>query len=160
MTDARYEDGAERPLRLRAEDADDLLVLSALVQDAVFPASEMRWQRRRRRFALLVNRFRWEDRARAEAGRRPFERVRSLLVVDGVLRVGSQGFDRRDPDLVMSLLSVTFEPGEGGAGRLVLTLAGDGAVALDVECLDVVLRDVTRPYIAPSRRAPEHPDAG
>lgn len=158
MTDARYEDGAERPLRLRAEDAEDLTVLSALVQDAVFPITEMRWQRRRRRFALLVNRFRWEDRAAAERARRPFERVRALIVVEGVLRVATQGIDRRERDTVLSLLSVSFEPGQDGAGRLVLTLAGDGAVALEVECLDVALRDVTRPYLAPSRRAPAHPD--
>ena len=41
-------------------DAEDLAVLSSLVQDAVFPASEMRWDRGKRRFALLLNRVRWE----------------------------------------------------------------------------------------------------
>lgn len=159
MTDARFEDGAERPLRLRAEDAEDLRVISALVQDAVLPATEMRWQPRRRRFAALLNRFRWEDRAAAERARRPYERVRTLLVVEGVLRVATQGIRPRDPDRVLSVLAIGFEPGEDGAGRVVLTLAGDGAVALEVECLDIALRDVTLPYIAPSRRAPEHPDA-
>jgi len=39
--DARFEDGAERPLRLKALDAEDLSVISALAQDAVFPAREM-----------------------------------------------------------------------------------------------------------------------
>ena len=38
--DAKFEDGVERPLRLIAVDAEDLQVLSALVQDAVFPASK------------------------------------------------------------------------------------------------------------------------
>ncbi|KKM80919.1 hypothetical protein LCGC14_1335040 [marine sediment metagenome] len=42
-------------------------------------------------------------------------------------------------------------------GRVILTLAGDGAIALDVEALEVTLRDVTRPYIAPSGKAPQHP---
>ena len=41
MSDARFEDGAEQPLRLMAQDADDLAVLSALLQDAVFPIIEM-----------------------------------------------------------------------------------------------------------------------
>jgi len=54
------------------------------------------------------------------------------------------------------LLSLSFEPGQDGAGRLEITLAGDGAVALDVEVLDVTLQDVTRPYIAQSRSAPSH----
>jgi hypothetical protein len=156
VEDARFEDGAEAPLRLRALDAEDLKVISALVQDAVFPATEMRWQPRQRRFALLLNRFRWEDRARAEARGRSYERVQSLLVFDDVTHVASQGIDRNDRDLVLSLLAVAFEPGDTPAGRLVLSLAGDGAIALDVECLDVALRDVTRPYAAPSGKAPRH----
>ena len=156
--DARFEDGGEGPLHLKALDADDLEVISALAQDAVFPVTEMRWQRARRRFAVLVNRFRWEDRDRAASQGRSVERVQSLLVVEDVLSVRRQGVDPRDRDLILSLLSIAFEPGEDGAGRLVLTLAGDGAVALDVECLDVTLRDVTRPYLAPSGRAPDHPD--
>jgi hypothetical protein len=40
----------------------------------------------------------------------------------------------------------------------VLTLAGDGAIALEVECLDVTLRDVTRPYAAISGKLPMHPE--
>ena len=69
MTDARFEDGAEHPLRLIAQDAEGLGILAALLQDAVFPITEMRFAKTRRRFALLLNRFRWEDRAAAvEAG--------------------------------------------------------------------------------------------
>ena len=34
--------------------------------------------------------------------------------------------------------------------------AGDGAIGLDVETLDVTLKDVTRPYVAPSRKIPDH----
>lgn len=157
VEDARFEDATEGPLRLRAMDAEDLKVISSLVQDAVFPASEMTWDRHRRRFALLLNRFRWEDARGAEARRRPYERVQSVLVVEDVLRVASQGVERGDPDTILSLLAVDFEPGEDGAGRVVLTLAGDGAVGIEVEALEVVLRDVTRPYVAPSGKAPRHP---
>ncbi|RAP39713.1 hypothetical protein BYZ73_18940 [Rhodovulum viride] len=155
--DARFEDGAERPLHLMAVEAGDLEVISALVQDAVLPVTEMRWDRPRRRFAALVNRFRWEDKEAAERRGRPFERVQAVLTVEDVTQVVSQGIDRSDPDLVLSLMAVTFEPGEDGTGRVVLTLAGDGAVALDVECLEVTLHDVTRPYAAPSGKAPRHP---
>ncbi|MFD1911414.1 DUF2948 family protein [Halodurantibacterium flavum] len=158
MNDASFEDGKETPLNLKALEADDLPVIAALVQDAVFPATEMRWQPRLRRFAILLNRFRWEDRAAAERSGRPFERVQAVLCFDDVLKVASNGLDPRDGDVVLSLLSLGWEPGEDGTGRLTLILAGDGAIALDVECLDVTLRDVTRPYMAPSRRAPDHPD--
>lgn len=157
MADAKFEDGAEQSLSLKAEVAEDLPVLSALIQDAVLPAEELRWDRRARRLSLLINRFRWEDRAEAEKAGRPYERVRALLVIGGVTALSSQGFDRTDKDMVLSLLALDWQPGEDGAGRLVLTLAGDGAVAATVECIDVTLRDVTRPYVAPSRHMPSHP---
>jgi hypothetical protein len=138
------------------QDADDLKVISTLVQDAVLPAAELAFDARRRRFALLLNRFRWEDRVEAERVGRAYERVRSLLVVEDVRKVQTLGFDRGDKDLVLSLLSMDFTPGEDGTGRLTLTLAGDGAIALDVEALDIRLDDVTRPYRAPSGKVPHH----
>lgn len=156
MSDASFRDGAETPLHLKALDADDLPVISTLIQDAVLPVTEIRWDRTARRLALLVNRFRWEDRVAAEARGRGYERVQSLLVVEDVMGVATQGVDRTDRDLVLSILSVTWEAGDDGTGRVVLTLAGDGAIAAQAECLDVTLRDVTRPYLAPSGKAPDH----
>lgn len=156
MSDASFDDGREAPLNLGALEEEDLKVLSSLLQDAVFPVTEMSWRASERRFALLVNRFRWEDRDAAERRGRGYERVQSLLVVDNVLGVASQGVDRSDKDLILSLLAVTFEPAEDGAGHVLLTLAGDGAVRLSVEALEVSLRDVTRPYRAPSGQAPDH----
>jgi len=156
VSDATFEDGAEKPLRLKALDGEDLGVLSGLVQDAVFPASEMKWDRNARRFALLLNRFRWEDADTAEMRKRDYERVQSVLVVEDALRVQSQGVVAGDKDMVLSLLTVTFEVGEDGGGIVLLTLAGDGAIRVEVEALEVVLRDVTRPYVAPSKAKPAH----
>lgn len=156
--DARFEDGAEAPLRLVAADAEDLEVLSALVQDAVLPAHEMQWQKHRRRFACLLNRFRWEDKTRAERRGRAFERVQAILAFDDVMAVRQQGIDPRDQDMVLSLLTLTFEPDADGTGRVILTFAGDGAVALELEAINATLQDVTRPYRAPSGHAPTHPD--
>jgi hypothetical protein len=73
------------------------------------------------------------------------------------MAVRTQGIDRADRDTVLSLLDIAWEPGEDGTGRVILTLAGDGAIAPAVEALDVTLRDVTRPYVAPSGKAPSHP---
>lgn len=158
MTDASFHDGREAPLNLGAEDGDDLQVISTLTQDAVFPATEITWQPSQRRFGLLLNRFRWEDKDAATRRGRAFERVQSVLVFDSVLSVASQGVDRSEKDMVMSLLSVDFEAGEDGAGQVILTLAGDGAIRLSVEAIDATLKDVTRPYQAPSGQAPHHPE--
>jgi len=151
--DARFEDGREAPLNLGAMDADDLAIISALVQDAVFPASEIAWQPRARRFAILLNRFRWENGARAQLGP---ERVQSLLVFDTVQKVSSQGVALGASDMVLSLLSLEWRETAAPSGEVLLQLAGDGAIRLEIEALDVSLRDVTRPYAAPSGRRPEH----
>lgn len=156
--DARFEDGAERPLNLAALDADDLAILSALAQDAVFPVTEMRWEPRWRRFALLLNRFRWEDLPAAERRKRTPQRVQALLVFENVLGIASSGVDRGDADLILSLLSITFDGSPDSGGTIALTLAGDGALKLQVEALEVSLKDVTRPYPAPSGKAPAHPE--
>lgn len=149
--DARFRDAAPAPLRLRAMDAEDLQVISSLAQDSIFPITEMTWQRTQRRFALLLNRFRWEDAATTQA-----ERVRALLTVEDVQAVQTRGIDRSDSGTILSLLSIALEPGADGAGRVVLWLAGGGAVAVDVEALEVTLKDVTQPYLAPSGKAPRH----
>ncbi|MCR9148432.1 MAG: DUF2948 family protein [Rhodobacteraceae bacterium] len=151
--DARFEEGRERALNLGALDAEDLKVISSLVQDAVLTITDMQWRTGARRLAFLLNRFRWEDEGRTRHGP---ERVRSVLVIDDVLGVASTGIDRNERDVVLSVLSLTFEPEEDGAGHVILTLAGDGAIRARVEALDVTLRDVTRPYRAPSGKAPDH----
>jgi len=155
MSDAKFEDGAQAPLNLGALDTDDLAVISSLAQDAVFPASEMRWLKREGRFALLLNRMRWEDEGTTQ---RAPERVQSVLIFNTVQSVSSQEVPKGDPDTVLSLLHIGFEPSEAPSGHITLTLAGDGAIRLSVEALDVTLKDVTRPYTAPSKKRPSHPE--
>ena len=86
------------------------------------------------------------------------ERVQSVLVFDTVRQVASQGVTKGDPDTILSLLSIGFEQTQTPSGHVTLTLAGDGAIRLSVEALDVSLKDVTRPYVAPSKKLPRHDD--
>ena len=151
MSDALFEDGLDKPLRLIAFEVDDLQVISAMVQDAILPAFEMSWRPQQRRFALLLNRFRWEATQPDFA-----ERVQAVLSFEDVNSIQTQGFDRTDSDLILSLLNVTFEADTDGMGYCIVTLAGDGSIRLKVEVLEASLRDVTRPYIAPSGRMPNH----
>ncbi len=158
MADAKFSDGVEQALRLKAETVEDLEVISTFIQDAVGQNTEISWLAKKHRFGILLNRFRWEDKEKAEQQGRPYERVQSMLVVDSTLKVSAQGLDPSDKDMAFELLSISFEAGEDGAGQVILTLAGDGTIALDVECMDVTLRDVSRPYIARSSQVPTHPD--
>lgn len=153
--DARFEDGREAPLNLGALDAEDLKVISSLCQDAVFPASEMKWQRGQARFAILLNRVRWEDEGKT---RHAPERVQSVLMFETVKGVASQGVPKGDSDTILSLLTIVFEETEAPSGHILLNLAGDGALRLSVEAVEVTLKDVTKPYAAPSGKLPKHPD--
>jgi hypothetical protein len=155
MNDARFEDGQESPLLLQASDLEDLSVVSSLVQDAVLPITEIRYIPRQRRLALLINRFRWEDGGVLNGQHSP-ERVQALLIIDDALEVASSGIDRAEKDTVLSILSLAFAETQDGAGEVLITLAGDGAIRAKVECLNLRLKDVTRPYRAPSGAIPSH----
>jgi hypothetical protein len=148
--DATFEDGAEQPIRLRGESTDDLTVIASLTQDAILPASEISWLPRENRFGLLLNRYRWENKTNDA------ERVQTVLVFDSVIAARTNGVNANDKDQILSLLDITFAAGDDGAGTLTLVLAGDGEIALDVECIDIILQDATRPYIAPSKSQPKH----
>jgi len=157
MSDARFEDAplSDKPLRLKAESADDLAVISSLLQDAVGTAGDIVWMPKKRRLVLLVNRFRWENGAGLGGAAAP-ERVRSAVTVESVVKVRARGLNPKHKAAVYELLAILFEPTEGCGGRLTLNLAGAGEVAVEVECLDVAMADLSRPWPAPSRRAPRH----
>lgn len=134
-------------LRLLAEDAEDLRVISAALQDAVAKVGDLAFDARARTLTLAVNRYRWED------GRRR-ERVRSALQFGSVLSVRSRNLRRDAPGAVIELLSLTFEPDEAPGGTVVITLAGNGEIRTEVEALEAVLADVSPPW--PARREPRH----
>jgi len=153
MTDASFADGdpGRGRLALRAEDAEGLAVISALMQDAVGKTVDTAWMPSRRIFALMVNRFKWEQ--EDDAG----ERCRCGLHAENVLAVRATGFDPVKAQEVFELLAVTFEPGEDGTGTLRLDCAGGAGFALDVEALDVRMADMDGTWRAGSR--PQHDDA-
>ena len=136
------------PLRLLAEDAEDLKVISAALQDAVAKLGDIHWQAGSRQLTIALNRYRWEDGPRAK------ERVRSALQLGGVMSVQARKLRRDAPGAVISLLAVDFEPGDAPGGIVLLRFAGDADLRCEVECIDAILADVSAPW--PARRKPEH----
>ena len=136
-------------LRLIALDSQDLSAMSCNLQDAVVRAADLAFLPKERRFALLASRFDW---VAAEHGR--MERCRAGLHFDHVAKVATTGFDRRDPGVVLNLLSIAFEPEEAPAGSVVLTFSGGAAIRLAVECVDAQMRDLGPRWTA--RHRPGH----
>ena len=126
-------------LKLLALDAEDLAVVSAHLQDAVFKTDGLAFDARQHVFSVVVNRFVWEN---AASRGKSFERRRAVVAFKRVNAVRSIGIDRKDTSAVFSLLAINFTPkGEGPEGMLEVVLSGNASVALDVECVEVQLAD-------------------
>lgn len=126
-------------LRLSAEDAADLEVISACLQDAVLQVRDLAFLPHARRFALVVNRFRWE----AVGGRRRTqERVRAGLHFENVLKASAKKIAQDRPEGVLNLLAIGFEETDAPSGIVTLTFSGGAEIRLEVEALDAHLSDL------------------
>ena len=133
------------PLRLLAEDADDLHIISAALQDAILRPVDIVWEPAARRVTLKLSRFCWECGG---------TRVMAAMQFGDVIAVKSRRLPRL-PESALELLAMDFEPGEAPGGRVILMFAGGGDLRIDVECLDAVLTDLSERW--PARNAPTHP---
>ncbi|MFC3712495.1 DUF2948 family protein [Sphingoaurantiacus capsulatus] len=129
-------------LRLIGHEADDLPVISALMQDAAVRVDDIAFDAKARRFALVANRYRWEADVPS--------RTRSALRFDGVAKAQRKGWPVAG-DTVLALLAI--RPEEGG---VTLDFAGGASVRLEAECIDVVLEDLAGPW--GTRSTPNHDD--
>jgi hypothetical protein len=139
-------------LTLAAQDAEDLEIVSAQLQDAVAQVKDLVWLPKSQRFAALVNRFKWE---KAQERRAENLRVRSRLVFDRVISAKSHRI-KHDPEAVASLLAIKYAGAgeEDPSGTIELIFAGGGVIRLEVECIDASLTDVSGDWAALGR--PSH----
>jgi hypothetical protein len=145
-------------LKLRAADAEDLAVISAILQDALVTVGEMVYLPEESRFVLVANRFRWERRP----GETPknAERTLSGLCIDGVTGVRRRGFSPREEERILSLLAIqpeSLEPSPDKPAALILEFAGGSSIRLEVQRLLCHLDDLGEPW--PTRWRPKHPVA-
>ncbi|MBT7755976.1 MAG: DUF2948 family protein [Rhodospirillaceae bacterium] len=138
-------------LRLRAEDAADLAVISASLQDAISRVDDMTYIPRLRRFAMVVTRYRWE--LADEMGNEGGLRVRCGVHFDDVLRVRAQGFDMTDKAGLLPLLAITCEEADYGFA-IQLQFGGGGSVLLEAEAVTSSITDIDQGWPTPSR--PDH----
>ena len=124
-------------LKLIALDREGLQVISAHLQDVCIKRSDMAYLPKQNRFALSGMRYDW---AGAKHGAE--ERVGAVLCFDRVTKVSHLGLSGRAPDDTINLLGVTFEKTEPPSGMVFLSFADGAIIRLDVECLEVELRDV------------------
>ena len=136
------------PLRLLAQDAEDLAIISAAMQDAVAKVGDITYEAKARLLTIAFNRYCWESGGS--------ERVRSALQLGGVMKVQARKIRRNARDAVLEVLALSFDAGEPPGGIVTISCAGGGDLRAVVECVDAVLVDVSEPW--PTPRAPTHKD--
>lgn len=134
-------------LKLRAEDEDDLAIISAVLQDALVPVAEMVFLPDEQRFILVVNRFMWEGKPVDRKGH--CERTLTGIAFDGVTAVQVRGFERSDGDRILEILAVRAAP-----GAIIFEFSGADAMRLEVGRIMCHLEDIGEPWPTPWR--PRH----
>lgn len=150
------------PLRLRAADAEDVAVFAAHVQDAIVQIGDMAYLPAKRRFALVMNRFMWEDLQPSDGPHAdedaPYRRTRTAMHFDGVLGAKTMKLKLGDKNAVTNLLTLAFHETAEGAGVVEMVFSGGAAIRLDVECVDGWLTDMGAPWS--TKNLPRHEPPG
>jgi len=152
-------------LKLRAEDEEDIQVLSACLQDALVAVGDMRFLKDERRFVLVANRFCWEDTTTddiaammesSSSEESSYQRIHSGIRFENVTGARVRGFDPRDSARILELLAITPEADDDGV-RIRLIFAGDAEVLLAAERILCLMEDLDEHW--PTTFRPKHPVA-
>ena len=141
------DDGAA--LKLRAEDAEDLAVISACLQDALVPVRDLAYVPEDRTFLLVANRFRWENGLSPAPGEAAYERTLCGITFSEVAAVSYNGFRRTEDSRILSLLAIRPED-----GAVHLEFSGGATIRLEVARIQCLATDLGEPW--PTQWQPRH----
>ena len=136
-------------LKLRAEDAEDLAVISACLQDALVPVRDLAYVPEDRTFLLVANRFRWENGLSPAPGEAAYERTLCGITFSEVAAVSYNGFRRTEDSRILSLLAIRPED-----GAVHLEFSGGATIRLEVARILCLATDLGEPW--PTQWQPRH----
>jgi hypothetical protein len=142
-------------LRLRAEDCEDLAVISACLQDALVAVRDLAYNRAGRNFVLVANRFCWEGCGGGPAGDGGgLERTLCGLEFDEIEGVTYRGFRRCEEDRILSLLAIQPAHAAPGGMTIDLKFAAGATIRMAAAAICCRTRDFGEPW--PARWLPDH----
>jgi hypothetical protein len=146
-------------LKLRADDSEDLAIVSAQLQDAIVPISDMTYLAPQKRFVMVANRFMWEvgaaddHKVSSEDGSEDigpvFLRCNCGIRFEGVTGVRSTGLDLQDRGLMLELLAIRWVD-----GLMELDFSGEARLRLEMARPICMIEDIGEPW--PTVRKPIH----
>lgn len=143
-------------LKLKAQDHDDLTIISAYLQDAVTVVGDFNFDPRGRIFAMMVNRYQWEEDqipADCDSGK-CCHRIRTGCHFENVIRVTSQNIPQKNKKHVLELLTIETSVLENNNIAIDLIFAADGLMRLEAELVEASMQDIGEPY--PAKCHPKH----
>lgn len=143
------DDGGAAALKLRAEDAADLTVLSACLQDALVPVRDLAYVPNEQVFLFVANRFQWERGVREELAVGERQRVLCAVSFAAVLGASYRGFRRSEEDRILALLAIRADPRPPVGAAVHLDFSGGAAIRLDVARIRCRARDLGEPWPTP-----------
>ena len=144
-----------KPLRLLANDLEDLQIFAAHLQDALLPITSMKYSEGDKSFSMVANRFCWEHPAVEHMGEDLYHRVHSRLHFDHVRNVQHKGVEQHGEVRNLNLLTIEAEYSDDkDEGHAVLHFSDGGAIKIDYDKLHCKLADIHEPW--PTRSKPKH----
>ena len=145
----------ENRLKLRAVAAEDVEIMSALLQDGLVAASDLHYQKDAASFVMVINRFCWEQADDTESETQP-NRCLCGLKVAHVKQVSQRGLSA-GVNQFYNLLSITYEEtkeNEKVVNRLTFTFSDGYGIRLTVDELALIVQDIAAPH--PGLARPQH----
>ena len=137
-------------LKLKAQDKDDLTIISAYLQDAVTVVGDFSYSPKTRIFAVMLNRYVWENHKSSQDGdgNKNCHRIRTGCHFENVIKVTSQNIEQKDKKHILELLAIESEELENGYMAIDLIFAGDEVIRLEAELIEASMQDIGEPYAA------------
>ena len=142
-------------LKLRAVAAEDVEIMSALLQDGLVAASDLHYQKDAASFVMVINRYCWEQADDTESETQP-NRCLCGLKVAHVQQVSQLGLSAGGNQFY-NLLSITYEEtkeNEKVVKRLTFTFSDGYGIRLTLDELALIMQDIAAPH--PGLARPQH----
>ena len=91
-----------KKIHLYGSDIEDYEVLSALIQDAAIPTSEMKFDKVEKQFFLVCSRFSWESKLQNKGNKR----IVSGICFDNVIEVKKKNFPSFNSENILNFLTL------------------------------------------------------
>ena len=145
-----------KKLSLIAQNEEDLVVISTLCQDSIIKIANIKWAKKSKRFYLLINRFCWELNDLSKKKSSNMLRINSIMSFNSVLSVKSAGIQQNNNSDITSLLTLNYNFFNFEKQAIDLIFSGNSQISLNIECIDLFLKDISEPFEGTTSKQPKH----